>query len=209
MKAAPWILVAALLPSLAVHADVQALPRVDPSQLHGTWYEMARLPHNADAPCTSDATAHYAAQADGSFAVTTSCRTASGRLETDVGRAWPKDGDPRNAARMKVSFLPRWLQWLPVRRSEWWVVMLDPANQYAVVSEPEGRRLRVLARTPALPPEQLGRIADRLAAQGFPARTLVLTKHSAVLREMDWEPGAPFRARPRLIVRQDAAGPAA
>lgn len=199
----------ALLPGLAATAGVRALQRVEPQRLEGTWYELARLPDNMDRGCASDATAHYAPRPDGSFTVISSCRTPTGRLETDVGHAWPVTPDRHNAARMKVSFMPQGLQWLPLRRSEWWVVMLDPANRFAVVSEPTGRHLKVLARSPALPAEQLGRIVDRLAAEGFPARKLVLTKQSATVRELGSDPAAPFTARPRLIVRQPAARSAA
>lgn len=207
MKAAASLLLAASLlwATAAAIAGAHPVPRVEPQRLAGTWYELARLPDNTDPGCASDITDHYAAQPDGTFTITSSCRTPTGRLETDVGRAWPAGQDRRNAARMKVSFMPRGLQWLPLRRSEWWVVMLDPADRFAVVSEPTGRHLKVLSRSPALPAEQLGRIVDRLAAEGYPARKLVLTKQSAIVREIGSDPAAPFTARPRLIVRQQAA----
>lgn len=211
MNTPSWILAFVLLPSLAVSAAgmVHAVPRVDPQQLAGTWYELARLPDGMSRDCASDATAHYEARPDGSFKVTSSCRTPTGRLETDVGRAWPASGNRHNAARLQVSFMPRALQWLPLRKSEWWVVMLNPAHHYAVISEPSGRNLRVLARSPSLPADQLGRIVDRLAAEGYSTRQLVLTKQSAVVRELGSEQAAPFTARPRLIVRHGAAWPAA
>jgi apolipoprotein D and lipocalin family protein len=200
---------AVLLPITASAGGPHAVPRVDPQQLAGTWYELARLPDNLDPDCASDATAHYQAEADGSFKVTSSCRTPTGRLQTDVGHAWPASRDAHNAARLQVSFMPRWLQWLPLRKSEMWVVMLDPAYRYAVVSEPNGRHLRVLARTPNLPPAQLGRIVDRLSADGYPTRQLVLTKQSAIVREFGAGQAGPFTVRPRLIVWQGAVGPAA
>lgn len=212
MKAVPSLLLAASLlwaSALAFKGGAHPLPRVEPQRMAGTWYELARLPDNLDRGCASDTTDHYAAQPDGTFTITSSCRTPTGRLETDVGRAWPTGEDRHNAARMKVSFMPRGLQWLPLKRSEWWVVMLDPADRFAVVSEPTGRHLKVLARSPALPAEQLGRIVDRLAADGYPARKLVLTKQSAVARELGSDQAAPFTARPRLIVRDAAAREAA
>jgi apolipoprotein D and lipocalin family protein len=203
MKTACSLLLAASLLGAAAAAfgDAHPLPRVEPQRMAGTWYELARLPDNMDRGCASDTTDHYAARPDGSFTITSSCRTPTGKLETDVGHAWPAGDDRRNAARMKVSFMPQGLQWLPIKRAEWWVVMLDPANRFAVVSEPSGRHLKVLARSPTLPAEQLGRIVDRLAAEGYPARKLVLTKQSATVREIGSDPAVPFTARPRLIVR--------
>jgi apolipoprotein D and lipocalin family protein len=212
VKTLPAILAAALVPPLLACAGpgtAHAVPRVDPRRLAGTWYELARLPDNLDPDCASDAAEHYETQPGGGFKVTSSCRTPTGRLQTDVGLAWPAGHDARNAARLQVSFMPRWLQWLPLRKSEWWVVMIDPAYRYAVVSEPTGRRLRVLARTPTLPADQLGRIVDRLSAEGYQTRQLVLTKQSAVVREFGSGQAAPFTAWPRLIVRQGAARPAA
>jgi len=212
LKAAAWILVAAaaLLPCLPQAAGpVKAVHRVDTQRFAGTWYEMARLPGPSQADCASDATAHYEPRRDGTLTVTLSCRTPTGRLETDVGRAWPDSREARDAARWKVSYLPRWLQWLPVGRDDLWVVMIDPAYRFAVISEPSRQDLRVLSRSPTLAAEDLGRFVDRLAADGYPTRQLVLTRQSAVVKEIGSEPAVPFTGRPRVIVQQAAARQAA
>ena len=205
MSCRPAILAAALaLAPLALAAAphaVQSVSRVDVLRWAGTWYEVARLPNRFQADCASDVTAHYEPRPDGTLQVTSSCRTPTGRLETAVGTAWRQEGVARgDAAKLTVSFLPRWLQWLPLGRGDYWVVMLDPNYRFAVVSEPTRHTLWVLSRSPTLPAEQLGRIVDRLADEGYPIGRLVLTRQSAVVRETGSDQTGPSAARARLMV---------
>ena len=176
--AATALLALGLAGRAADHGEVKPVPRVDAQRYAGTWYEVARLPNRFQADCASDVVAHYQPRPDGTLQVTNSCRTPTGRVETDVGRAWPPSESAGNASRLKVSFLPRWLQWLPVGKGDYWVVMLDPEYRWSVVSEPRREYLWVLSRTPTLPPDQLARLVDHLRAQGYPADQLVLTKQT-------------------------------
>jgi apolipoprotein D and lipocalin family protein len=200
-KLGPWLLFASAtaLTYAGTVRPVTPVARLDTQRFAGTWYEVARLPTEWQAECASDVTAHYAPRPDGSFQLTSSCRTVSGRVHTVVGSAWTKPGD-RSHARLKVSFMPRWLQWLPIRRGESWVVMLDPEYRFAVLSEPSRQSIQVLSRMPSLPADELGRIVDRLAAEGYPTRQLVLTRQSTVVREIGPGQAAPFTGRPRLMV---------
>jgi apolipoprotein D and lipocalin family protein len=210
LNAAPWITAAALLLTCTSQAaPVTPLRSVDPQRLAGTWYEVARLPNLGQAACASDVTAHYELRQGDRLKVTQSCRTPTGKLETDVGIARPDTRDVRSAARWKVSYMPRWLQWLPVGQGDLWVVMMDPANRFAVISEPTRQHLWVMSRSPKLPAEDLGRIVDRLTADGYPTRQLVLTRQSAVVREIGSDQAVPFTGRPRLIVRDKPAPDAA
>jgi apolipoprotein D and lipocalin family protein len=197
--AAAWAL--APLSLMAAPPAVRPVSRVEVQRWVGTWYEVARLPNRFQADCASDVTAHYEPKPDGTLQVTNSCRTPTGRLETAVGTAWRQPGMASgNAAKLTVSFLPRWLQWLPLGRGDYWVVMLDPDYRFAVVSEPTRHMLWVLSRSPTLPAEQLGRIVDRLADEGYPTGRLVLTRQSAVVRETGSDQTGPTAARPRLMV---------
>jgi apolipoprotein D and lipocalin family protein len=187
---------------------------VDLQRFAGAWYELARLPSSDfQSACNSDIVDRYTLRKDGSFDLVSSCLTPTGKPQTETGRAWPVPA--RGGLTLRVSYMPAWLQWLPVKRGELSVVMLEPHYQYAVLGDRDGQRLTLLSRTPALPPEQLSRIVDRLAAQGYPARQLVLTHQHPLLRDTDFDRAArPFTGRPRLIVRRDpvsscAAPPAA
>ncbi|HET9643969.1 MAG TPA: lipocalin family protein [Burkholderiaceae bacterium] len=200
-KRGAWLLCATLtaLTHAGTSRPVTPVPRLDNKRFAGTWYEVARLPTQSQADCASHVTEHYSPRPDGSFQLTSSCRTASGQVQTMVGCAWTKPSDTSHA-RLKVSFMPRWLRWLPIRRGESWVVMLDPDYRFAVLSEPSRQNIQVLSRLPSLPAEELGRIVDRLAADGYPTRQLVLTRQSTVVREIGPDLAAPFTGRPRLMV---------
>lgn len=179
--------------------------QVDVRRFAGTWYELARLPDESQTSCATDMVERYELRRDGTLDVTNSCLTPTGKVETEVGRAWTVPADRGVPPLLKVSYMPRWLQWLPLRQGEFAVVMLDPSYRYAVLSEPQHQHLWLLSRSPTLPADQLGRIVDRLTAQGYPTRQLVLTRQSAAVEKTGSTKAVPpFTGRPRLIVWQDA-----
>jgi apolipoprotein D and lipocalin family protein len=174
------------------------------SRLAGTWYEVARTPDASPPACASDIVDRYLPRADGSLALHRSCRTPTGRLQTEEGQAWPTATKAGAQPRLQVSFLPHWLQWLPLRRGEMAVVMLDPIQRYAVLAAPHEQRLWLLSRSPALPPQTLREIVDQLAARGYPAHRLVLTPSADAADWLQTESPATSR-RVQLMVQREAA----
>lgn len=198
---------AALAAALAATTSAAGDPalQVDVHRFAGTWYEIARLPDESQTTCATDMVDRYQLRPDGTLSVTSSCRTPTGKVEQQVGHAWTVPADGNVPPLLKVSYMPRWLQWLPVRQGEFAVVMLDPDYRYAVFSGPRHQHLWLLSRTPTLPADQLGRIVDRLAAQGYPTRQLVLTRQSAAYEATGSSKAVPpFTGRPRLIVWRTA-----
>ncbi len=87
-----------------------------------------------------------------------------------MGRARPVGqvaNDQLKPAQLTVSFLPAWLQWLPVGRGSYWVIQRADDGRYAVISEPSRQYLWVLSRTPVLSSADESAIRSRLVAQGF------------------------------------------
>jgi apolipoprotein D and lipocalin family protein len=154
---------------------VESVPAVDPQRYAGTWYELARLPNRFQSHCLGDVRATYTPLPDGGLEVTNRCRARGGESVTE-GRATAAPGDD-SGARWKVSFLPSWLQWLPLGRGDYWVVMLDPGYRHAVVSEPGREFLWILSRTPAMDDAAYGQLLERLADAGYPVDKLVRTPH--------------------------------
>lgn len=149
---------------------MQSLPEVVVSRYLGTWYQVALFPNRFQSQCVSDTTATYAARPDGSLEVLNQCRLADGRIDAARGVARPArpiENDRLRPAQMTVSFLPAWLQWLPVGRGDYWVIDRAEDGRYAVVSEPTRRYLWVLSRTPVLSPEDETTIRSRLRTQHF------------------------------------------
>lgn len=177
------VLAAALLASLAGAAALASPEAGSPgtaltplSSLNvpaymGTWYQVAWFPNRFQQQCVSDTTAHYRQLPGGEgVEVTNRCRLADGKLDSVVGLARPAGsvlrGDQLEPASLEVSFLPRWLRWLPIW-GDYWVLQLADDGRYAVVSEPSRQYLWVLARTARLAPADETAIRSHLVQQGF------------------------------------------
>lgn len=143
---------------------------VDLDSYLGRWFEIARYEHNFEKDCV-DVTAEYSLREDGLIRVINTCRKATdGRVEVAQARARIVDGS--NNAKLKVSFFgPFW--------GDYWI--LDVADDYgwALVGEPEGRYLWILARTPSLPEDVLEARIGTLRGLGYNIDALYFTPQSA------------------------------
>lgn len=136
----------------------QTVAHVDLSRYLGMWYEIGRYPNSFQKGC-SDSTAEYTARPDGGIDVLNSCRDVqNGRLREAKGRAWIVD--KASNARLKVSFF-----W-PFH-GDYWIIDLGKEYEYAVVGTPDRRYLWILSRTPAMNPEKLEKILEKVEIQGF------------------------------------------
>ena len=168
--AASLVALAALVPAApsAAQAQLLTVPEVDLKRYAGTWYELARLPNRFQKHCIAEVSAVYTPLEDGRIAVVNRCRTSSeGEATWDVADGIARSVDPSNT-KLKVSFLPAALRWLPIGWGDYWVLELDPEYRWALVGEPSRQYLWVLSRTPALPPGTLDGILGRAREMGFP-----------------------------------------
>jgi apolipoprotein D and lipocalin family protein len=171
------LLVAPPMPAQA-QQRLLSVPKVDLQRYAGTWYEIARLPNQFQSQCVSDVTATYAPRDDGNVAVTNRCRTGPGADDADVAEGVARPVDD-TGAKLKVSFLPGWLQWLPFARGDYWVLELDEQYRHALVGEPGRRYLWLLSRTPELPQELVQDVLGRAREMGFPTDRMTFTTHTA------------------------------
>jgi apolipoprotein D and lipocalin family protein len=151
-------------------APLQALPQLDVPPYMGTWYQVALFPNFFQRQCISDTTATYRLLAEGRVEVTNRCRTESGAFDQVIGVARPTGalrGRTLAPAQLEVTFLPRWLRWLPVGWGRYWVIQLADDGRYAVISEPSREYLWILSRQPRLDPADEALIRARLKQQGF------------------------------------------
>lgn len=162
--------------SVLAAPPVQSVAQVDLQRFAGQWFDLAHLPNRLQANCVSDTTATYQPQPDGSLEVVSRCRESLEKWNVVEGRAFRAEGDT-SGARLKVTFLPSWLQWIPLGRGDYWVVMLDPDYRYAVLSEPSKKHIWILSRTQTLDPAIYKSIIDSLRATGYPVERLVKTPH--------------------------------
>ncbi len=133
----------------------------------GRWFEIARYDVAFQEGCTG-VTADYEIAGPGRLAVVNTCRKDSldGRVSRAEARARVVGA---NGAKLEVSFFgPFW--------GDYWVI--DRAEDYAwaIVSEPDGRYLWILARTPQMEPEVLEARLAWLESVGYDTSALLFTE---------------------------------
>lgn len=181
--AAVWLHSAALAgPGSAAAAPLRALAELDLATYAGTWYQVALYPNAFQRQCVSDTSATYTLLPADNIEVVNRCRRADGSIEVVTGEARATgrvDGRAVQPAQLKVSFLPRWLRWLPFGWGRYWVVRLAEDGRYAVVSEPSREYLWVLSRRPGISSGDDSAIRSWLEAQGFDLTRLQRHPHTA------------------------------
>lgn len=151
---------------------------VDVDRYLGRWYEIARFENSFEENCEG-VTADYARRPDGLISVVNTCRVGSpsGEIKTATGRA--KIADETTNAKLKVSFFgPFW--------GDYWILDLTEDYSRAIVGEPGGRYLWVLARTPTIDDVSRAAVISRLGELGYNTSALYFPQ----------QPPAPDNPRP-------------
>lgn len=125
----------------------QAVDQVDIQRYAGKWYEIAHLPMYFQRKCVSNISAQYTVNADQTMGVLNSCRIENGEMISSEGVAYPQN---QGNSKLKVSFLPPGLRWIPFTRGHYWVLRVDPEYKVALVGGPSSKYLWILSREPQL-----------------------------------------------------------
>ena len=167
-------IVALLLVSLAacktppVNRDpsrpLPTVAQVDLERYLGRWYEIARYENSFETDCVG-VTATYGRQPDGTISVTNRCLIKSLNGEESLAEGSARVVDPATNAKLAVTFF-----W-PFE-GDYWVIGLADDYSWALVGEPSGRYLWVLARTPQLTPALKTELVSRLDAMGYNTKAL-------------------------------------
>lgn len=149
---------------------------VDLNEYAGTWYEIGRLPMYFQRKCAGDVTANYTQKTDGSgIVVTNKCVSEDGSGITAEGLAKPVD---ENGSKLKVTFLPKWIRWIPVGRADYWVLARDADYKTALVGTPDKKYLWLLARSPNISQETYTKYRQVAQQQGYDLKEFTLTSQS-------------------------------
>ncbi|TCB71286.1 hypothetical protein E0H88_05325 [Acinetobacter sp. ANC 4216] len=124
---------------------LQTVERVELDKYLGVWYEVARKPLYFQNKCDRDVTATYTLNENGNVVVDNRCYTKEGKLTQSIGEAFIQNA-PFNS-KLKVSFLPEAIRWLPFGRGDYWVLKLDENYQTVLVGEPRRKYMWVLSRS--------------------------------------------------------------
>lgn len=163
-------------PNAIIHKAASVPTTVDSVDLKkyaGTWYEIGRLPMYFQRNCASDVTATYIEKTDGSgIKVINQCKAQDGSAITAEGLAKPVDA---SGSKLKVTFLPSWIRWVPVGRADYWVLARDADYKTALVGTPDKDYLWLLARSPNVSQETYAKYRQIAQKQGYDLKEFKLT----------------------------------
>lgn len=158
----------------AGNEKLQTVQNVDLKNYLGTWHEIARKPMYFQKKCDYNVTADYSLNENGSIKVDNRCYDKNGKLQQSIGEAFVQNA-PANS-KLKVSFLPKALRWLPVGRGDYWILKLDENYQVALIGTPNKKYLWLLSRSPQLDPAITAEYLNYAKSLGYDLSDLIETK---------------------------------
>ncbi|BAB51309.1 outer membrane lipoprotein [Mesorhizobium japonicum MAFF 303099] len=156
-------------------AAVTAITSLNLSRYLGKWYELCRLPIKYEDETATDITANYSLNDSVTVRVDNRCFDKHGKPFRAIGEATPVD-DARS--RLKVTFLPKYIRWIPFTSGDYWVLKLDPEYKVSLVGSPDRQYLWLLARSPDLAQDTRERYLAEAKRQGFDLTNLIVPRHT-------------------------------
>lgn len=155
---------------------ITTVAQVDLAKYLGVWYEIARKPMYFQNQCAKNVQAVYTLNVNGNVNVENSCINADGHLEQAQGEAYVVNA-PHNS-KLRVSFLPESLRWLPVGRGDYWILKLDANYHTVLVGEPKKKYLWILSREPHLSEDIVQEYIKYAQSLGYSTSDLIRTVHT-------------------------------
>ena len=160
------------------YAQSKSLPTVEKVELDkylGVWYEVARKPMFFERKCAFNVTATYTLNENGNIVVDNKCADQDGDLQQSLGEAFVVNA-PFNS-KLKVSFLPEGVRWIPVGRGDYWILKLDEDYQTVLVGEPRRKYLWVLSRIPNPKKEIIHEYLNYAKSWGYDIHDVIYPEH--------------------------------
>ena len=166
---------------MATMAYAQSKPlkkkkKVELDKYLGVWYEVARKPMYFQNKCDRDVSATYTLNENGNIAVDNRCYAQDGKLNQSSGEAFVQNA-PFNS-KLKVSFLPESIRWLPVGRGDYWILKIADDYQTVLVGEPKRKYMWVLSRSAQPDPAVVKEYLDYAQSVGFDLSDIIHTKQT-------------------------------
>ena len=160
------------------YAQAKPLPTVEKVELDkylGVWYEVARKPMFFERKFAFNVTATYTLNENGNIVVDNKCADQDGDLQRSLGEAFVVNA-PFNS-KLKVSFLPEGVRWIPVGRGDYWILKLDEDYQTVLVGEPRRKYLWVLSRIPNPKKEIIHEYLNYAKSLGYDIHDVIYPEH--------------------------------
>lgn len=157
---------------------LQSVESVELDRYLGKWYELAKFPNWFQRKC-KEATAEYSKLPNGQIEVHNTCKLyKNDQLKDILGVATVKD--KKSNAKLSVTFLPKWLRWSGIGAGKYWVIILEPNYEYAVVSEPNREYLWILSRSPSMKRATYESILEQLKEKQFDTSKLQFARENVI-----------------------------
>ena len=153
---------------------LQAVEKIELNKYLGTWHEVVRKPLYFQRKCDSNVIANYSLNKNGNIIVDNSCYTKDGKFKQTIGEAFVQNA-PSNS-KLKVSFLPKIIRWLPVGRGDYWVLKIDENYETVLVGEPDKKYMWILSRSQQPQPEVVQEYLNYAESIGYDLSDVIKTK---------------------------------
>lgn len=161
----------------AQNDSLKTVDKVELDRYLGVWYEVARKPLYFQNKCDRDVTATYTLNENGNIDVDNKCYDKDGKVTQSLGEAYVQNA-PFNT-KLKVSFLPSVIRWLPVGRGDYWVLKIDEQYQTVLVGEPRRKYMWVLSRNPHPSEAVVNEYLEYAKSVGYDLNDLIKTTQTA------------------------------
>ena len=155
---------------------LHVVEKVELDKYLGVWYEVARKPMYFQNKCDRDVSATYTLNENGNIAVDNRCYAQDVKLNQSSGEAFVQNA-PFNS-KLKVSFLPESIRWLPVGRGDYWILKIADDYQTVLVGEPKRKYMWVLSRSAQPDPAVVKEYLDYAQSVGFDLSDIIHTKQT-------------------------------
>mgnify|MGYP006381899813 FL=1 len=154
------------------------IPTVSDFELNrylGTWYEIARLPMKHQPEDSTDISAVYSLNENGTVRVQNRCLDKDKALDEAIAEATIVDGAN---GKLEVSFLPEGLRWIPFTKGDYWVLKIDANYNTVLVGEPDLKYLWLLNRDVTLDEATKQEYLTYAESLGYDLSELIHTVHT-------------------------------
>lgn len=153
----------------AAAQSVTPIPKLNPKQLIGTYYVMARLPIKRQKGCLANELVLYAlGDKDRAIQIVTTCQ-----IKKDNTDGWNSAGKVSKTGNGEIKLGSIW----PFT-TKYWIIGLAPDATWAIAGTPNRKSLWLLSGTPTISDATLAQLKSSAAALGYDtAKLIVIPQH--------------------------------
>ncbi|MDI2091259.1 lipocalin family protein [Commensalibacter oyaizuii] len=155
---------------------IPVVDKIETKDILGTWYEITRKPAFFQKNCAQDTSAHYSLDKNQAIIVENTCYSKEGKRRQVTGIAVVQN--PPFNTKLKVSFLPKIIRWLPIGKGDYWILKTDPNHQIMLIGEPRKKYLWLLSRSPQLNQNVIDEYITHAKNIGYNINDLIYTKQT-------------------------------